>query len=278
MTRLRTAAPRSLLTLTLALIGVTSLSGCGVISDALDSSESTHIAGTRGAPLDEDEDLGSVEVYEVSADAELSPEPNEAAAHVWNLWLQIVTPEVAGAVILDFRVGDAEDSSTMAYVLQSEDPTLWTLAANLAFASEDDLLISTLVHEYAHILSLSPDQVDPDAQTCDTLQLDEGCALPDSAIYEFYEQFWRDYGDDAPDPTNADSDVADAFYADHEDDFVSDYAATNVVEDFAETFMTFVIEDEPSGDTVAADKMRFFWDRADDVSLRERIRSDLGYA
>ncbi len=279
MTRLRTGAPHRLMALTVAVTVMLGLSGCGAISDLLTSPQpSPTLSGARGAPLDEDDDLGPVEVYEVSADAVLSPDPSEAAEHVWDLWLKIVTPEVAGAVILDFRVGDSEDSSTMAYVQQSDDPTLWTLAANLAYASEDDLLISTLIHEYAHVLSLSPDQVDPTVAACDTLQLDEGCALPDSAIYAFFEQFWRDYGDEAPDPTNADSDVADAFYAAHEDDFVSDYAATNVVEDFAETFMTFVIEDEPSGSTVAAQKILFFWDRPDFVQLRERIRTDLGYS
>ena len=55
---------------------------------------------------------------------------------------------------------------------------------------------------------------------------------------------------------------------------MSDYAATNVVEDIAESFMTFVLEDEPTGDTVAAQKLDFFWQLPEYVAIRERIRAE----
>ena len=70
------------------------------------------------------------------------------------------------------------------------------------------------------------------------------------------------------------------FYAEHEDDFVSDYAATNVIEDFAESFMVYVIEDAPIGDSVAAEKLRFFEAIPELAAIRDRLRaefaSDLG--
>ncbi|QPE05360.1 hypothetical protein IT882_04685 [Microbacterium schleiferi] len=147
---------------------------------------------------------------------------------------------------------------------------------NLAYASDQDLLLSTLIHEYAHILSLSPGQTDPDAWSCDTLQLDEGCAEPDSALWAFDQEFWAAYRSDAPDAANADADLAYEFYLDHEDDFVSDYAATNVVEDFAESFMTFVLEPEPDSDTVIARKLLFFWDRPEYVEIRDHVRAAFG--
>lgn len=278
MTRLRALA------LTTLLAGTVALSGCASIIDEIETflgeggtTVQTDPGGPDGVVFDEDEDLGPVEVYDVSWEATLSPEPTQAAADVWDLWLRIVTPEVAGSVILDFRVGDSTDSDTMAYVAQSSDPTLWTLAANLAYASDEDLLISTLVHEYAHILSLSPGQVDPAASSCDTLVLDEGCAERDSALYAFDQEFWAGFGSSAPDPTNNDADVAYEFYLEHEEDFVSDYAATNVVEDFAESFMTFVLEEEPSADTVVAQKLLFFWDRPEYVEIRDHVRSEFGY-
>ncbi|MBD3751760.1 MAG: NADH:ubiquinone oxidoreductase subunit 4 (chain M), partial [Micrococcales bacterium] len=160
------------------------------------------------------------------------------------------------------------------YVLQTDDPQQWTLVVNLAYASDEDLLLSTLIHEYAHILSLSPGQTDPEAWSCDTLQLDEGCAEPDSALWAFDQEFWAQYGTDAPDPANADADLAYEFYLDHEEDFVSDYAATNVVEDFAESFMTFVLEPEPDSDTTIAQKLLFFWDRPEYVEIRDHVRSE----
>jgi len=50
----------------------------------------------------------------------------------------------------------------------------------------------------------------------------------------------------------------DQFYVDHEDEFVSDYAATNPGEDIAESFATFVLKPAPSGDTLADQKVAFF--------------------
>lgn len=256
------------------VVGASALGGCSTLVEFVTTQSDPAPAGVV---YEEDDDLGPVEVYDVSWEATLSPEPTAAAAAVWDMWLRIVTPEVAGAVILDFRVGDSTESDTMAFVVQSDDPALWTLAANLAYADDQDLLLSTLVHEYAHVISLSPGQIDPYASSCDTLSLDEGCALPDSAIDEFDREFWSGFGPDAPDPTNADADVAYEFYLAHEEDFVSDYAATNVVEDFAESFMTFVLEGEPSGDSVVARKLLFFWDRPDYVDIRDHVRAEFGY-
>ena len=125
-------------------------------------------------------------------------------------------------------------------------------------------------------MSLSPGQTDPDSWSCDTLQLDEGCAEPDSALWEFDQEFWAGYGSDAPDPGNADADIAYEFYLAHEDDFVSDYAATNVVEDFAESFMTFVLEPEPDSDTMVARKLLFFWDRPEYLAIRDHVRAEFG--
>lgn len=259
---------------------VVALSGCSLTAltdiDTVDQSDGFGQYDDGEVYTEDDEDLGVVEVYTVEPDASLSPTGDETTESVWDMFVRIVTPEVAGSVIRDFRVGDSESSDTLAYVLQTDDPEQWTLVVNLAYASDEDLLLSTLIHEYAHILSLSPGQTDPEAWSCDTLQLDEGCAEPDSALWAFDQEFWAQYGSDAPDPANADADLAYEFYLDHEDDFVSDYAATNVVEDFAESFMTFVLEPEPDSDTMIAQKLLFFWDRPEYVEIRDHVRAEFG--
>lgn len=259
---------------------VVALSGCSLTAltdiDTVDQSDGFGQYDDGEVYTEDDEDLGVVEVYTVEPDASLSPTGDETTESVWDMFVRIVTPEVAGSVIRDFRVGDSESSDTLAYVLQTDDPEQWTLVVNLAYASDEDLLLSTLIHEYAHILSLSPGQTDPEAWSCDTLQLDEGCAEPDSALWAFDQEFWAQYGSDAPDPANADADLAYEFYLDHEDDFVSDYAATNVVEDFAESFMTFVLEPEPDSDTTIAQKLLFFWDRPEYVEIRDHVRAEFG--
>jgi hypothetical protein len=75
---------------------------------------------------------------------------------------------------------------------------------------------------------------------------------------------------------NEDADVAWDFYTANEDDFVSDYAATNVVEDFAESFMTWVIEDTVTGESITAAKLTFFENYPELVTIRDRIRAEFG--
>lgn len=225
-------------------------------------------SGTSGA---QDDEFGSVDIYRVQNDGTLRPTATGLADEVWRTFVRVTTPEFAAEVITHYRVSDAPDSDTLAYVQQGFEPQHWILAANLATSEDRTQLIATLVHEYAHILSLNVAQVDPGARSCDTLEIAEGCALDSSAIWAFEQQFWLDYTD-APSPDNDDPDVAWEFYQAHEDDFVSDYAATNVIEDFAESFMTWVIEDDAAGDSVAASKLAFFDNYPDFVSIRDRIR------
>lgn len=228
-----------------------------------------------------DDDFGSVDVYAVLEDGSLSPTASGLTQDVWDTFTRVATLDFAAEVVLEYRVGDSDDSDTLAYVYQDDDLEYWVLAANLATSGDHEQLVATLIHEYGHILTLETSEVSPDVGVCSTLDLDEGCAAEDSVVFAFQRRFWSGY-EDAPDPANSDADVAWEFYLEHEDDFVSDYAATNVVEDLAETFMTFVLEDEPTGTSTVAEKLDFFWRYPEFVAIRERIRAefadDLGLA
>ena len=144
---------------------------------------------------------------------------------------------------------------------------------NLAYAHDDDLWLATLVHEYAHVLSLGPESVDSFTDTCDTMWTGQRCLLPETALIDYADRFWSTYAD-AHAADNEGVGIADAFYVAHEEDFVSAYAATNV----AEGFTTYVMEDEPTGGGVVADKLRFFDEYPPYVLVRERLRTefDLG--
>lgn len=215
--------------------------------------------------------------YAVGDSATLSPAPTAEDDAAWETFVKIATPETASELLTSYTVFDDPESDTHASVGQSaEDPALWTLEVNAA--GEGGLeLEQTMVHEYAHLLSLNPDEVALDAPSCTTLVLAEGCALPGSMLVSFHEQFWAAYGGAAPSADNADVDVAEAFYEQHEEAFVDDYAATNVVEDFAETYMVFVVEDRPDSGSAVAEKLGFFWDRPSEVERRDRIRAALGW-
>lgn len=230
---------------------------------------------TDGITTEDDDDFGSVDIYQV-VDGELQPAASGLTQEVWDTFVRVVTPDFASEVMSQYRVGDAPDSDTLAYVYQDDDPDYWILATNLATSKDRPSLIATLVHEYAHILTLDGTQMDRAAASCPTIELSEGCALDDSYLRSFEQQFWAGYDDSAPTPDNSDSDVAYDFYLAHEEDFVSDYAATNVVEDIAESFMTFVLEDRPADPTasMSAAKIDFFWNYPELEAIRERIRTE----
>lgn len=245
------------------------------------SAEAPDTAGVLPA-TEEDDDFGTVDIYAVLDDGTLDPAATGLTKKVWETFVRVVTPDFASEVMSQFRVGNAPESDTYAYVYQDENPDYWILAANLATSDDQTQLIATLVHEYAHILSLTGTEMDQDMASCSTIELTEGCARDDSYLLGFQQEFWAAYDASAPAVDNDDPDIAYDFYLAHEDDFVSDYAATNVVEDLAESFMTFVLEDRPDGATVTAAKLDFFWQYPELEAIRERIRAefstDLGLA
>ncbi|MFJ4037847.1 NADH:ubiquinone oxidoreductase subunit 4 (chain M) [Microbacterium sp. NPDC090007] len=226
------------------------------------------------SPSPADGDFAITASYGLTPDGALDPAPDERAQRVWDEFIRVATPEFVRTNVTGYRVGDDGTSDTLAYVVSDDDdPTRWVFAANLAFADDPRLLLTTLVHEYAHLLSLGVDDVDRDAETCDTEWSGAGCLSADADLQVFADRFWAVY-DDAPARDNVDADVAAEFYAAHEADFVSDYAATNASEDFAETFATFVLEPEIVGDSVLADKIASFAALPEYAEARERIRAD----
>ena len=56
---------------------------------------------------------------------------------------------------------------------------------------------------------------------------------------------------------------------------MTEYAATNPSEDFAESFMVFVLKEKPTKSTIADQKILFFYDFPELVEMRDFIRSNL---
>lgn len=238
----------------------------------------TAVGGLGRERAEASPEFAATDVFSVSADGTLTPSPDGRSSRVWGELLRVTTPEFAASMITEYQTGDDPESDTLAYVASADDPTKWVFAANLAYDGDRDLLMVTLIHEYAHMPSLGADDTDPSAFECDTEWAGAGCLLPDSDLQRFADRFWDGYTD-APARDNVDADTAWDFYQAHDADFVSDYAATNVSEDFAETFATYVVEpDVDATDSVVARKFAFFDSLPEYASARERIRAefDLG--
>ncbi|MCU6712850.1 hypothetical protein M6D81_29525 [Paenibacillus sp. J5C_2022] len=183
-----------------------------------------------------------------------SKESTDAAGHerLWNdfTWL---FPLEEREMVTAFSVFSHVD--TLAHVSQNEDNVQeWSLGMNIdpgIMTPEEK--VATLVHEFGHLLALNSDQVDPleEERSCTTLFLDEGCVSKDAYILEFYATFW-------PEPE----------YDYDEKQFVSEYAATDFVEDMAESWMNFVLTEKPAGTTIAEKKVLFFYEYDELVRLR----------
>ena len=146
--------------------------------------------------------------------------------------------------------------------------------------------------EFAHLLTLGPDQVTPslpvfnnpddddifyqEASACPQYFPGEGCALPDAYINAFYDLFWADIHEEWQDINLIEDDeqyyeALDEFYYAFKDRFVTDYAVTNPEEDIAETFTFFVLTTRPTGTKNSDEKIRFFYSYPELVQLREHI-------
>ena len=119
------------------------------------------------------------------------------------------------------------------------------------------------------------------ARACTTFYTGEGCALSNSYINQFFTKFWADlYYNEFQDVEWAETDEEYeekmiAFYDTYSDQFVTEYAATNPGEDIAESFAYFVLQDKPTGSSIADQKVRFFYDYPALVTIRNHMRSEL---
>ena len=238
------------------------------------------------------------ELAEVSDDLLDFQDDTETQQALWAYFSQLIPPDQRTFLTQYVVFTDGPDETLAFVTADTEDPTKWILAVDIADGGDIQDLTLTLVHEFAHLLTLNSQQVpadyelaaDPEnedlfyeaAAACPTYFPGEGCSEPNSYINAFFERFWADIDaewqevdqlqyEDQDEYTAA----LDQFYADHQDEFVSDYAATNPGEDIAESFATFVLKPAPTGDTIADEKVAFFYDYPELVKLRAEISSRL---
>lgn len=236
---------------------------------------SAHADGALASLRESDGHWGRVATYPVIGDGTLNPLPSGLAAEIWAAFSRIATPEYVVGHLRAFLVADAPGDPTTASVERTATRApRWTLTMNLANASRRDAYLRALVHEYAHLLTLDENQVLTDSGRCATTLVQEGCLVPGSTLERFEERFWERYGSEAPDPDSSSRGLAWRMFVAHTADFVTAYAATNVVEDAAETFAEFVIRKQPDPNSGPwARKVLFFWEDPTYLEIREHIRS-----
>lgn len=182
----------------------------------------------------------------------------------------------------------------LAYVEPADDSgSTWVLAydpvdtfTSTGALNNPEERIATLVHEYVHVLLLNDTQVihvrmDVDYIECTVGQtvIDEGCAKTDSYLTTYINEFWNQSARDAANQAyeeNNEEDFAYDQYTEDPDTYVTEYAATNAIEDISESFAFFVMRDSiPSPATLAEEKMMFFYKYSDLTELRTHMREDV---
>lgn len=129
---------------------------------------------------------------------------------------------------------------------------------------EEGKFLATAIHEYGHSLTLNAEQLDLAKVEEHSSYNDISLYSQDSYMKVFYDRFYA--GGKQRD------------YFEHPEDYTSSYGGqAGIAEDVAETFMQFVIGGKPDSDTLAAQKINFFYEYPELVEIRAYIRKNFGY-
>ncbi|MCU1392103.1 MAG: hypothetical protein JWM34_531 [Ilumatobacteraceae bacterium] len=226
------------------------------------------------AELDDDS-LAVLGKYPVEGDA-IDGNPDPMTEQVWvrfaHLFPAALRPEITLFVAIDADRSDDTDGALEPNGLR---PAEDYIALDVTGSDAPDELDRTMIHEFAHLLTLRASQLPPDDTAIDSCPVytdSVGCPAKTSYLYAFDTQFWPGQTDDDIDQSD------DAIEQRYETgDFVTDYAATNPDEDIAEVFAEWVLESAPpAGSTVIDRKLRFFDAYPEVGAIRTMVRSALG--
>ncbi len=103
--------------------------------------------------------------------------------------------------------------------------------------------------------------------------VEEGTLKKDAYLNQYYHKFWAPLMDEFSDVYSEDDAIR--FYENHRDEFVTEYAASNPSEDFAESFAYFISDDKPTDGSVKSQKILFFYQYPELVAMRDQIRATL---
>ncbi len=236
--------------------------------------------------------------WEEAVPEEYKDEQDDRAAHedIWELFTRLIPLEQREFLSAFSIITDGNGNVLAAVVQNSNDPQEWILEVDILDSSNKYVLTVTLLHEFAHLLTLNSAQVPPSEAIFDYPESDsiyqselaacpnyfpgEGCSNPDSYINLFFDRFWFDlYAEwqqiETEDDVDLYDELLDDFYFDHRDRFLTNYAATSPAEDIAESFAFFVLAPKPDAGSAADEKILFFYEFPELVELRGQILNQL---
>ena len=226
-------------------------------------------------------DINKITDYKISDNLLDLQKDSKKHTEIWDLISKVI-PNNYITFFNEYLIMTGNESGVAGFVVQTkEDLTKWKIgiAIDLAYEggfNKDGELSYTIIHEFAHVLTLNNTQLNSrkTENDCQNFFPGEGCANGGSYINALYQNFWKDIHDEFLD-TGDDESKKQAFYEKYQDRFVTQYASTNPGEDIAECFTHFVIFDKPTGNTYANKKVQLFYNYPELVELRKHIRKSL---
>lgn len=240
------------------------------------------------------DDITSPQTVWVPSEYKKYQEDTTPHQRAWNFFLSIV-PAEHRKWIAEYVVFTDGTYNTLAWISHIDfgDNSHWQLGVDVLDASDPIMLTTTIVHELGHLLTLNSEQLITEVDegysvyqneaVCPQYMSTEGCSTPDSYINKFYQEFWITlheewmeivYKPHAGSPEEFRAFVR-TFHDNHPGEFVTDYAATNIKEDMAESFEAFILSPKPAGDTIADRKILFYYDFPELVTLRQQMIQNL---
>lgn len=214
----------------------------------------------------------------------------------WKLFATLI-PADQRQIVGEYQVMTDGAGELLAAVEQThDDPNRWILEIDIADVPFTKSLVFTLLHEFGHLLTLNPSQVPPDleifnhpdsnrvfdraAAACPYYFPGEGCSLPDSYVNVFFDRYWTDLYEewhkiDLIEDGDARQKQLDAFYNKYQQQFLDSYAVTSPSEDIAESWAFFIFSPKPAGDSIADQKILFFYEYPELIQLRTQILHNL---
>jgi hypothetical protein len=209
--------------------------------------------------------------------------------YIWDYFKSII-PARDRSFVTEFSILSDGPNHILAGVSPTyNNPGKWTLKVDIADAGNPYALTYSLLHEYGHLLTLNASQVPPDrlvfyhpgdqaiydhaVASCPRYFTGEGCSNSGSYMNEFFNRFWSSFYSEWDKTSNGQDALSgrSAFYRNHEDQFLTGYAATSPQEDIAESWAYFVLSPKPDATSIASQKILFFYEYPALVSLRQEI-------
>lgn len=166
--------------------------------------------------------------------------------------------------ITEYVIFTDKTYDTLAWIsrVDYDDNGHWKLGVDAIDSVNPVMLTETLTHELGQLVALQITRKElmgyssyQSPTICPQYPSENGYSTPKSYIYQFYHKFWVHIHDDWPESVYAshtnDQDefflIVQQFHGKYPDQFVRAYAATNIREDMAVTFESFILAPKPAG-------------------------------